>query len=127
VKSDSAQLCQYWARYHEAVVANLLEVLLSHDACAQAASDDALFELADFSTRAVRPCVSQACQSTVELDLSHTAPLSSFSLPSQLLYLTTVKHSDRSADACVPHTTPPSKARLTTPPQQANTGSASRC
>jgi len=40
---------------------------------------------------------------------SHTAPLSSFSLPSQLLYLTTVKHSDRSADACVPHTTTPSK------------------
>ena len=52
---QAARLCHYLARYHEAVVANLLEALLAQDAVFQAAPEDALFELADYGTRAARP------------------------------------------------------------------------
>jgi hypothetical protein len=59
---QAAQLCHYLARYHEAVVANLLEALLSHDTVVQAAPEDALFELADYGSRAAR--VPGSCQWT---------------------------------------------------------------
>ena len=51
---QAARLCHYLARYHEAVVANLLEALLAQDAVFEAAPEDALFELADYGTRAAR-------------------------------------------------------------------------
>ncbi len=52
---DAPKLCLYLALYHEAVVANLLEAALLTDAVADAASEDALFELADYGVRSARP------------------------------------------------------------------------
>ena len=52
--ADAPRLCLYFALYHEAVAANLLERLALHGALCDAAGEDALAEAADYAVRSVR-------------------------------------------------------------------------
>jgi hypothetical protein len=52
--SDTPRFLLYLALFHEATAANLLEAALLEDAVADSASEDALFEAADYGVRAVR-------------------------------------------------------------------------
>ena len=54
-EANAPRLCLYFALYHEAVCANLLERLALHGGLCDAAGEDALSELADYALRSVRP------------------------------------------------------------------------
>ena len=53
-EANAPRLCLYFALYHEAVCANLLERLALHGGLCDAAGEDALSELADYALRSVR-------------------------------------------------------------------------
>jgi hypothetical protein len=70
--ADAASLCTYFSLYHEAVVANLLERLLLCGGGVEAASEDALFELADYSVRSVRERAAARARAPASSLCAHT-------------------------------------------------------